>query len=154
MKIAARILSLMVLVALATFYVSCGGDGGNEKSDTDVQIEKLNGTWKVSSVTQDGAAPALNHDAMTLTSQGTAGNTTISFNVSGRPQGPSAWAPSGNLTFGSNVKQNLTRDDNVSINYSVTETTLVMDFTFNRDPYQAGRVSSVQGSWHFEFTKQ
>jgi phage tail sheath gpL-like len=155
MKIAARILSFFVLIALATFYMACGGGEGNEESEMDQQIKKLNGTWANPTVTMDGQAHALNHSGMVLNIQGTAGNSSVSYTVSGRPQGPSAWPSGGTLTFGTNVKQNLIREDQVPVTYTVTDTKLTLDFTFTGTPYtSSGRVSSVSGNWHFEFTKQ
>lgn len=152
MKLAARIFSLLILVGFATFYISCD-DEKLKKSDTDIQIEKLNGNWDATTVTLDGSAPSLDHANFALTITGSPGNTTITYTATGRPAGPSPWPPSGTLEFGTNVKQNLTREDGVAINYSVTETTLVVDFTFSGTPYTAGRVENVTGSWHFEFTK-
>jgi hypothetical protein len=142
------------LAGLALFYIACGGSDDPEKSETDVQIEKLNGSWKASSVTFEGGAPQLDHSNLVLAISGTTGNTQVSYTVSGRPAGPSAWPSSGTFAFGSNVKQNLTREDNVSFSYSVTDTKLTVDFNFNATPYTAGRAESVAGDWHFEFDKQ
>src|SRR5688500_8783538 len=127
MKIVARILSLVVLVSLAALYTGCGPDNDPEKSETDVQIELLNGTWNANdgATMFNGGQPDLNHDNLVLTISGTAGNQSVSYTVSGRPAGPSAWPPNGTFAFGSsNVKTSLTRDDGVAITYTVTETQL------------------------------
>jgi len=156
MKIAARILSLVVLAALTTFYVSCKPDDDPEKSETDQQIEKLNGTWAVSEATLNSGPPDLDHSGMTMAISGTAGNQSVSFSVNGRPAGPSAWPPNGTFAFGTaNVKTSLTRDDGVAVSYSVTDTQLIMDFEFQMTPYtSSGKSKSVEGQWHFVFTKQ
>jgi hypothetical protein len=156
MKILGRILSLLVLVSLAAFYVACDNDNGSEDSETDQQIAKLNGTWDVESATFEGTTPDLDHTNMTITISGSKGDDQVSYVVSGRPTGPSAWPPSGTLAFGStNVKQSLTRDDGVVINYSVTDgnpATLTIDFNFNKTPYNA-KASSVAGDWQFVLKK-
>jgi hypothetical protein len=151
MKFAVRVLSIAVLLSLTMFYISCDPEPPKKKPDTEVQFEKLSGTWTVVSATLDNAPPALDHSSMTLTIGGSP--TGMTFTVAGRPAGPSAWPASGVFTFGTDVSTQLVRDDDVTITYSVTESSLVLDFTFNGDPYTAGRVTNVSGSWHFEFTK-
>jgi hypothetical protein len=157
MKIAARILTLVLLASLTTFFIGCKPDPDPGPSETDKQITQLNGSWKVSAATLDGVAPTLDHSNMVLTISGATGNNIINYTVSGRPVGPSAWPSSGTFKFGSNVKQNLDRGDTpvVPVTYSVTDTKLTIDFDFTGTPYtSSGRVASVSGQWHFEFTKQ
>lgn len=155
MKIAARILSLLILASLASFYVACDNTDDPKESETDQQIKKLDGTWQTTAYTLDGVTPPdLDYSSFVLTVNGEPGNTSVNYSVSGRPAGkPSPWNSSGTLEFGDNVKQNLVREDGVSINYSVTDETLVIDFTFSSTPYN-GRVGNVTGNWHFEFSKQ
>jgi hypothetical protein len=155
MKIAARVLSLLVLMSVATFYISCDGGDDAEKSETDVQIEKLTGTWKATSVTYNSTTPPLDHSNFVITITGAPGSNSVSYAIAGRPQGPSAWPASGTLEFGSNVKSSLTREDATPVTYAVTATGLIMDFNFTGTPYSsAGRTKNVTGQWHFEFTKQ
>jgi hypothetical protein len=154
MKLAARILSLLILAGVASFYVGCDGEK-TEKSETDQQIEKLDATWATTAYNLDGTTPTdLDYSGFKLTINGSAGNTEVNYTVTGRPSGkPSPWNSSGVFEFGTNVKQNLIRDDGTAINYSVTETTLIIDFTFSAAPYP-GRVDNVNGNWHFEFEKE
>jgi hypothetical protein len=155
MKKIARILSLIVLAGIATFYMGCKGGDDPEPSETDAQIEKLNGTWKVSAATFEGGAPDLDHSNMAITITGSTGSKQVSYTVAGRPAGPSSWPSSGTLEFGTNVKQDLIREDDINISYTVTDSKLTMDYTFNIQPYTStGRVESVSGQWHFEFSKQ
>jgi hypothetical protein len=160
MKIASRILSVVVLVVMATFYVGCNKSTDPGPSDTDTQIEALNASWYIANtgdVTLDGAAPTLDHKDMTLTITGTPGNQTVQYTVTKRPIGPSAWPAQGSLTFdATNPKTTLKREDNVVITYSVDGTKLKMDFTFAGDAYQStsGRIQSVAGKWVFNFTKK
>jgi hypothetical protein len=153
MKLAARILSVLVLASFASFYLSCDGGDDPEKSEKDEQIELLTGTWNATAVTLDGDTPALDYSTFALEVSGTAGSDEVSYQALNRPDGLSPWAPDGFLTFGDNVKQQLVREDGITVNYSVTETTLILDFTFEGDGYPGGRVREVQGNWHFEFQK-
>jgi hypothetical protein len=150
MKIASRIFSLLLIAGVATLF-GCGGDDKKDKTEQEVQIEALNGTWQANTVTFNGGTPALDHSNFIITITGTS---QLSYSITGRPTGPSAWPSSGTFTFGPNVKEDLIREDEVAISYSVSGNNLVMDFTFDDEAYTAGRVSSVSGQWHFEFTKQ
>jgi hypothetical protein len=157
MKSAARILSLVILAGLSSFYIACDEGGGKSKSETDQQIEKLNGTWDATTVTLDGVAPPIDQSDFQLTINGSAGNTVINF-VTVRPTGLSPWPPSGTLEFDeASPTTTLVRNDGggetVTISYSVSETTLSMDFLFSGDPFPSGRTKNVNGTWHYEFAK-
>jgi hypothetical protein len=155
MKLAARVLSSLILVGIATFYFSCKGDDG-EKSEQDAQIQKLNGTWEIQSsddVTLSASAPSEDFTGFTLTISGTVGQNTLSYIKSqGSLPTVSPWESSGTLTFGQNVMETLVRDDDVIITYEVTDSQLIM--TFDYDPNAGGRVRNVEGAWKFVFTKQ
>lgn len=154
MKLAVRVLSLVVLAGAALFYVSCDNSDSPGKSDQDTQIEKLNGSWKITSnenATLDGGSTGEDYTGFTLTINGQAGNNVVSYTATGRPA-TSAWPDAGTLTFGTNVTQDLTRNDAVGITYSVTDTQLIMEFNYSGDPYT--RAKNVQGAWRFTFTKQ
>jgi hypothetical protein len=154
MKLVSRILSLVLITGLATFFAGCGGDDDPKKSDQDVQLSLLNGTWNAATVQFQGNPPSLNHDDFVLTINAQPGDEVMSFTVSGRPTGPSAWPANGTFEFGSNVKTQLVRGDQVAIDYTVDKNSLVMEFEFTGNAYDAGRTSSVTGEWRFEFTKQ
>ncbi|MBL7856848.1 MAG: hypothetical protein JNM57_04100 [Cyclobacteriaceae bacterium] len=158
MKVVARIFSLLMLLATMVFYTNCDGDDP-KKSETDTQLEKLNGTWRIinaSNVTQDGAAPPFSYVGFTLTINGTAGSTTFAYTATERPE-VSPWPANGTFTFGSPVAEKLTRNDSgdpIQITYSVTATGLIMTFPYSGTGFAGGRTSSVSGPWRFEFTKQ
>ena len=158
MKFIARILSVAVLASLALFYIACGPEGGDPESEIDQQIEKLNGTWNVTTATLDGVAPPVDQSGFVLTINGTKGNTTINFTAT-RPGSLSPWPPSGTFDFDAAAPSSkLIRNDGggetVPVDYSVSGSTLVMDFVFDGDPFPSGRAKNVTGSWHYEFTKQ
>jgi len=156
MKLVSRILTLLVLAGTMVFYSSCGGGDGDSKSETDQQLEKLNGTWVIQAdadVTQGGKAPAYGYKNMELKITAPAGSTSIPWTTSGRPA-LSPWNDQGTFTFGDPVASKLKRNDNVTITYSVTDTELIMTFEgFTGAGYQ-GRSKSVEGDWHFEFAKK
>jgi hypothetical protein len=157
MKIAARILSLLILAGVSMLYVGCGPEDSDDKTERDKQIELLNGTWTVTSATFQGNAPTLDQTGMKLTITGSIGNESFNYSVADRPSGPSPWPSSGTFTFGSNVLTELNRDDSEhvsSVSYQVTANQLTMDFTFSGEPYDpSGRTASVSGVWHYEFSK-
>jgi hypothetical protein len=159
MKLAARVLSLLILAGVAMFYVSCSKDDDPGKSDTDIQIEKLNGTWKITDanqVTLTGASPGVDYTGFTLQITGTSGsnNNSVSFAATARPD-LSPWPDNGTLTFGSNVTETLIRSgDDVSIAYDVDDTTLTMEFFYDGAGYPGSRAKNVEGTWTFTFTKQ
>jgi hypothetical protein len=159
MKLAARVLSLLILAGVAMFYVSCSKDDDPGKSETDTQIEKLNGTWKITGSEQvllTGASPGVDYTGFTLTIAGTSGsnNNSVSFTATGRPE-LSPWPANGTLTFGTNVTETLVRSgDDVSIAYDVDDTTLQMEFFYDGAGYPGSRIKNVEGTWTFTFTKQ
>jgi hypothetical protein len=161
MKLATRILSLLVLAGLATFYVGCKGSNDPGKSDTDVQIEKLTATWKVANttdVTLDGAAPALDQKGLTLTISGSPGSKQVSYTATKRPVGPSAWPQGGTFEFDAAApKTKVKRQDDVVVSYEFTaDGKLKMTFTQSGQGYTSNdaRIESVAGEWVYVFTKQ
>jgi hypothetical protein len=157
MKSAARILSLLILAGLSSFYMACDDPSGGEKSEIDQQIEKLTGTWDATNVTLDGVAPPVDQSEFQISINGTAGDPTINFTAT-RPEGLSPWPSSGTMDFDENEPTTmLIRNDGggetVTITYSVSETSLVMDFVFSGDPFISGRNKNVNGNWHYEFSK-
>lgn len=155
MKITARILSLLMLVAIATFSVSCGGDDDDDKSAAEKQIDKLVGTWTATTVTFEGNPHPLEHTNFQLVITASGSKTSVKYEAKNRPVGPSAWPGAGTFEFGTNPNTTLIRDDEANITYTVSGQTLTMSFTFSGEPYPAaGRVKNVAGNWYFEFTKQ
>jgi hypothetical protein len=156
MKLVSRILTLLVLAGAAVFYSSCDGGEDDPKSETDQQLEKLNGTWVIqanSDVTQDGGEPAFEFEGMELTINAPAGSTTFNWTTTGRPD-LSPWAAQGTFQFGEPVATKLKRNDEVTITYSVTDTELIMSFDDFTGAGYPGRTKSVEGDWHFEFAKK
>jgi len=165
MKHLARLLSLIVLVSAGIFFANCGGGGGgDEKSEKEVQYNKLEGTWVVTDVTGPGA-----HDwdadfvdgtiNLTVENFSENGPYTYVFTVVEDVQGP--WEDSGEWTFGSNPETDMVRHDSddtdVNMDYTVTDDQLTISFDYTGTGWAisgSGRTQSVDGDWTFVFEKQ
>ncbi|HEY9009288.1 hypothetical protein [Ohtaekwangia sp.] len=170
MKHLARLLSLLILVSAGIFFASCGGGGGNDKTEEELQLDKLKGTWTLteSSVKFGGSTDdRFDGSALKLTIAGTysaGGKYTYSLTTS-KQVNASPWKGAGNWKFNpAAVSSNIIRLDSefgdgsqdVSITYSLSSDakTLTMDFTYSGTGYVLGaRTESVSGDWTFVFTK-
>jgi len=148
-----RILSLLALVAILLTYSNCGGSKSDPEPITDVQLAKLTKTWKIDAVTLDGADKKADYSAFQLVLSGTKGTTSFGYSTSGRPS-LSPWKSSGTWEFGTAPETQVTRDkgtgDELAMTYTVTETTLSVQFTFNGAGYTS-RTGVVKGQWVFTF---
>lgn len=153
MKHLARILSLALVVMARLSYMGCGKDD-DAKSETDQQIDKLNGTWKASSVSFGGTDFTSDYSNFTITLSATAGAKSVGYATAGRPSGKlGPWQSTGLLQFGATPSTKLTRDDGTEVTYAATGTTLDMSFTYTGEGY-TGRTEKISGDWVFRFTKQ
>ena len=161
MKIALRVLSLLILVAVSLFYAGCGGD--EEKKDTEEkkQLDKLLGSWTL--VSADDGTPRTDSFAnLVLTLSGNyAEGGTYNYSFTGTRPDPSPWPASGTWKFGTNKLTDMIRDPStaseIPMTYSVTDTSLEINFTVpdGSSGWQGGtsRIKSVTGNWTFVFTK-
>jgi hypothetical protein len=160
MKLAAKILSLLVLVGMATLYIGCKNNDGPTETVTDKQIKALVATWKVAAdtdVTLDGDPPQLGQKDLTIVIQGNAGSTQVNYTITKRPIGPSAWNTGGTFEFNAaSPTTKVKREDNVEVLYEVDGSKLKMTFTVSGSGYTStsGRTASVAGVWVYNFTKQ
>jgi hypothetical protein len=147
-----RILSLFLLVGVTVFFAACDGGGDNEKSEQEIQIEKLVGTWNATNVTYEGNTNA-DYSTFQLVI-GKSSNSAMTYQANNRPAKLTPWPPSGTFTFGNPVASKLVRDDQVTITYNVSGTNLTMTLeNYSGTGYQ-GRTETVAGNWVFTFTKQ
>jgi hypothetical protein len=163
MKLATKILSLFAIVGLATFYVGCGPDGGQDKSEEEKQLIKLASTWALQTATEDGQ-PRTDFTNLVLTITGTfAQNGTYNYSFTGTRPNPSPWPVNGTWKFDpSNILTKITRDPGTSsetqMDYTVTDTQLTLSFNVpdGSTGWAGGtsRAKSVTGDWVFVFTKQ
>jgi hypothetical protein len=162
MKLATRILSLLVLVALTMFYVGCDKENGGSESQQSIQFKKLTGTWTVSSVT-DVNGPREDFDGVTLTLGGTfvENASNFSYSLNGTLPQPSPWPKAGGTwKFGTDPSTEIIRDPGkqgfeIPCEYVVSSDgkSLQISFNISGDGFQGGRTSSVGGDWTFTFTK-
>lgn len=150
-----RVLSLVLVSAALLTYMGCDGGGSTPEPIEDVQFTKLAKTWKISNVSFDGTDRTPDYTGFQLVLGGTKGTPPFSYNTSGRPA-LSPWKASGTWEFGSAVETQIIRDkgvtaDELGMTYTVTESTLQLTFTFNRDGYTL-RTDQVKGPWVFNFT--
>jgi hypothetical protein len=153
MKHFARLLSLLILVSAGLFFSNCGGGGGDDPDPAKDQLDKLVGTWTVTSATLNGTAKAEFVGAQLTITSGKQFNFTKDVgNIDASP-----WPGSVGWDFGADVNTTITRHDaggSVAVVYSVSESSLTMRLDdYAGDVYDIGRVKSVEGDWVFNFTK-
>lgn len=161
MKIASRILSLMVITMIATFYMGCKKDDPNKKTEEETQLEKLKSVWILESANdgQDRTTGFLN---LVLTISGNfVQDGTYNYSFTGTRPDPSPWPVSGTWKFGTNKSTQIIRDpvstSETPMTYQVTDTNLILSFNVpdGNTGWTGGtsRTSSVTGDWIFTFTK-
>jgi len=141
-----------MLLIVILCYTGCGSDDETEASVTEQQIEKLKGSWKATTVSLDEVAQN-EFDAFTLAITANTA-TSIHYTIAGNPD-YSPWVSEfgGRFTFDErDPAAYLVREDDVSIKYCVTATTLVMEFTYEEES-EGGRQASVAGNWKFTFER-
>lgn len=168
MKLVSRILSLLVMTGMAVFYMGCDGGGGEDKTQQEKQLIKLNSSWALASA-NDGTNRTSDFPNLVLTISGTyAQDGTYNYSFTGTRPNPSPWPSNGTWKFGANPLTEIIRDpvsssstnpnSEVDMNYEVTDSQLIITFTIPDGSlgWAGGttRAKSVKGNWRFEFTKQ
>ena len=153
MKLLSRILTLLILVSAMVYFSACEkGGGDNEKSEKEVQIDKLVGTWNAQDVTYDGDDMMADYGSFQITIAKASADA-MTFTVSGRPAKLTPWPASGTFTFGTPVTSQLVRDDDVAIVYAVNANTLTLTMQNYSGTGYNGRTETVAGDWVFTLTK-
>ncbi len=151
-----RILTTVVSFGIILVVSGCGGKGTPAESTQDKQLGLLSHTWKVSAVTLGGVDQSTTSAPWTgfqLTISGTKGGTTFNYSCASRPTTNSPWPASGTWTFGTDpVTQIIRTEDNLAMTYTVTATTLQINFHFTGTGYPGPRISNIGGDWVFNFT--
>jgi len=148
----ARILTTVVSLGVILIFSGCGGKGTPAESTQDKQLGLLTHTWKVATVKQETTDVTTAWANFQLTISGTKGATTFNYSSANRPSTFGPWASSGTLTFGTDPVTQMIREDNLNITYTVTATTLQLNFNYTGSGYQGPRFSNVTGNWQFNFT--
>ena len=167
MKIAFRILSLIILAVVTTFYTGCKNRDDDSETVEKKQLDKLLGDWTLqtandgtdrtsSFLTEDTGDPLIMHIEGTYVEGGT-----YNYSFTGRRPNPSPWPASGTWKFGTDKSTVIIRDPNspneIQMTYQVTGSDLVISFTVpdGSAGWQGGttRVGNVIGEWTFTFTR-
>ena len=160
MKIAARILSLLVLASIATLYVNCGGSDPAPDSKEKVQLNKLVGAWDLVSVTEN-TLPNSNFVGVVMTISGTyaTDGATYDFSSTGTFPNPSPMPKTdGHFKFGSDPNTQMVRtNDNFPMTYALTNSDNNLSITltgYSGTGFAGGRVENVNGNWVFNYTRK
>jgi len=157
MKALARILSLIVVASAATLLMNCDSGGGGETPAEELELNKLNGTWTMTTADLDGTDRSDDFDNLVLTISGTFSNSTnptYNFSFTGSRPNPSPWPANGTWRFESVPNKIIRRlTDDQLIDYQVSDTQLTMEFNYQGAGFAGGRVGEVAGDWTFVFTK-
>ncbi len=149
-----KFLIMLTLLGVSASFWQCGSSSSSTPNPQDEQLKKLTKTWYAKGLPVTfNSAPVTGYDGFTLTMTGTNGQNTFNYTAAGRPSGiKTPWNSAGTFTFGtgSNFSTLLTRDDNIVVTYSVSDTQLQMTFTYVGAGY-TGRTSNVEGTWAFTF---
>lgn len=130
----------LIFAILILSCSSCGGDGNDPKPATD----QLIGTWKVESITRDDIDMKSYYEDFEITF------TKNSFTTENRPEF-SPFYGFGTFNKTSNTIAITQDGDLLSINYTLTATTLELDFNFSGDGYPNAK---VKGDWEIVLVKQ
>ncbi len=166
MKRAPKILSLLIMVIVATVYTGCKKDDGDSETLEKKQLDKLAGDWTIQTANdgQDRTADFFTSDnaPLVLHLSGTyVEGGTYNYSFTGQRPDPSPWPASGTWKFGTDKSTTIIRDPNspneIQMNYQVTETDLILTFTVpdGSTGWEGGvsRVRNVIGDWTFTFKK-
>ena len=137
---------LAALIVLGVVFSSCKKKTEEPKSDEQIQLEKLTGTWAVPAGPPANAVTFQSNDLSSDWSSFTITFTDGSFSTTGNSYSPEVWPTSGSWSFANGDVNTLMRGDGIDINISVSETTLTMSFTYTTP---GGRLNGVDGSWVF-----
>ena len=161
MKIASRILSLLILALITTFYMGCKKDDDDKETEEKQQLDKLKGVWNLASA-NDGQDRTGDFQNLVLTLEGNyVEGGTYNYSFTGTRPDPSPWPVSGTWKFGTNKLTQIIRDpggvNEIEMTYQVTATDLILSFTVPDGsagwPGGSSRMKSVTGDWTFTFTK-
>jgi hypothetical protein len=164
MKHLARILSLLILVSAGLFFANCGGEEPGSKTEEETQLDKLKAsTWIISTVTSPSGIVTDDFAGMKLTFSGSyVTNGVYSYTTSTPPTNgwPDAnpWLDDSEWKFSTTdpttkiIALGYTPD--LEITYTVSSTTLELEFTSDGAIFTNGRAKSVEGAWSFVFEKQ
>lgn len=150
-----KLYSVIILLALTGILLSGCGDEETPSAKKS-QLSNLSGTWEPTSVTVSGVDVTSAYSTFALTLLGSANSDVFEYVVTGRPE-VSPWPSRGTWSFGSDMKSEIMRDpgtgDALFLSYSVTNSRLIVEFSFIGSGYQS-RTKSAEGIWIYTFEKK
>lgn len=146
---------MIAVLGVFSILLACKKD--KEPSEIAVHLGKLSDTWTLVTATKDDREMS-GYENFKLTLSGSTAAEHFTYAVQGRPE-LSPWLAGGTWIFGSTPSLQILRDPKKAhelfIYYSITETTLTLNFIFSGEGYENnGRVESAEGHWTFTFSKQ
>lgn len=137
-------LCLLFIVSMACFVQGCGSSSDPAPSEAQRVTSLLKtGTWKIQSVTVDGANQNSLYASLTLNFTDT--NFT---SANGEP----VWPASGSWSFTSDEATSFKRNDGVLVSIlDVTGTSLILQLTWTKTTIGPGRSTSLSGLTVFTF---
>jgi hypothetical protein len=156
----ARILSLLILVSATVFFTNCGGGDDPEKSEEEVQLDKLKASpWTITSVTGQGGDKTTDYTGMTLTFSGTFSAGGVYHYTSTATSWPSLspWNEEDDWKFKSgSVGTTIIRlsdDEEMTYTLSNSDKQLEISFNYVGAGFPNGKVENVEGDWTFIFQR-
>ena len=150
------LLSAVVLLAVLV-TVGCSKDDGPGKTAEEQVTEKMSKTWVMSSATLE-SQPVTDLSGLTLTITDALAYSTNSNSVTRTPNPwpvGGSWAFKTEITDASTGSFVITRDSELDINVTLTDTNLTLNFLFDdTHTTNEGREDAVKGSWVFVYDAQ
>lgn len=138
-------LLLAFVVMSASMLTSCEEDKDDSSNEEVVKAQLISATWKVSSVTVDGANQSNVYAGLN-----------VSFTSSGFTSinGEPVWPSSGTWQFTSDDAEAIRRNDGLIVEIiSISDSQLKLGLTWEESTIGSGRSASVSGEHVFTFGK-
>jgi len=137
---------------------ACGSD--DEKSEEEIQLNKLVGAWTMASVDNDGVDRSDEYPGMKVTLSGNfteGGKYNMASTASSWPD-KSPWLANDTWKFDPAAISSIIvrHDDTLEMTYTLSnsDSNLTIEFDYSGPGYNNGRTASVGGHWIFKFTRQ
>lgn len=132
--------------SILLLLLSCDKEDAAGSSEKAVTDKFRAGVWTPAEVKRDGVNITAEYTSMRLT---------IDTNTYSTTNGGLAWPSSGTWTFPEASTTTILRDNAVLITFilSTDAKTLDMDFVIAERAYTAGRMTGLEGVYHFRFTR-
>lgn len=147
-----KVLLCFLFLGSTLCVISCDDKEDDKKSESEIQIDKLVGTWSSQSVVhEDVQNPDYGDFQITIAKSS---DESMTYTTSGRPSGKlSPWNSSDTFVFGDPIGSELIRGDDVVVSYVFNGANLVLTIEGYSGEGYPGRVNSISGDWVFTMTR-